>query len=144
MTSEDPFIIGSNTPYHAGNMENRSTLFNFSSRRFYYDSMAPHVASHYSNIGFISFRSCTAPSWLEIIQGAPVLYVPCIATEIFPYDKRILGGHELSKKVWPWKVTVSRSNGHWTKTRKKIRNIFSVICYMRDLSLCLCLYITLI
>ena len=26
----------------------------------------------------------------------------------------------LSKKVWPWKVTVSRSKGHWTKARENI------------------------
>ncbi len=28
----------------------------------------------------------------------------------FRFDKRGLSGHGLSKKVWPWKVTVSRSN----------------------------------
>ena len=28
----------------------------------------------------------------------------------FRFDKRVLSGHGLSKKVWPWKVTVSRSN----------------------------------
>ena len=32
------------------------------------------------------------------------------------------------KKGWPRKVTVSRSNGHWTKTEEKIRKIFLQIC----------------
>ncbi len=31
-------------------------------------------------------------------------------TIFFCFNKRVLSGHELSKKIWPWKVTVSRSN----------------------------------
>ncbi len=38
-------------------------------------------------------------------------------------------GTKLSKKVWPWNVTVNRSNGHWTKMREKIRHLYSQICY---------------
>ena len=37
----------------------------------------------------------------------------------FHFHKRFLSGHELSKKVWPWKVNVSRSNEHGRICPKK-------------------------
>ena len=37
----------------------------------------------------------------------------------FHFNERVLSGHELSKNVWPWKVTVSRSNEQWWICPKK-------------------------
>ncbi len=47
----------------------------------------------------------------------------------WPYDKRVLGGHELSKKVWPWKVTVSWSNKHRANFSGEIRQLYFKICF---------------
>ena len=45
---------------------------------------------------------------------------------------RLLGARNLSKKVWPWKVTINRSNGGHTKLKKKyLKNKLVPLLYKR-------------
>ncbi len=55
-----------------------------------------------------------------------------------PFHERALGGHDLSKKVWPWKVTVSRSNEHGRICPKKsdvfiLRSLIHVWCSQAEI-----------
>ncbi len=47
MTTEDPFVKGKNLRWDAGNIENRSPLYNFESRIFYYDAITQPVRSNF-------------------------------------------------------------------------------------------------
>ncbi len=51
--------------------------------------------------------------------------------------KRVLGGYELSKKVWPWKVTLSKSNELRPTFQEKsdiyIRRSVISICLVQDM-----------
>ncbi len=52
-----------------------------------------------------------------------------IVDHFFHFNKRVLSGHELSKKNWPWKFTVSGSNEQGRIYEKKIPHFCLQIFY---------------
>ena len=66
------------------------------------------------------FSCCDAGTWRT---GAPCIISneeDFILVQFWPMFKIwVLGGHEVSKEIWPWKVTVSRSNEQWLICKKK-------------------------
>ncbi len=75
------------------------------------ESIALGLNSNETQIGRHALGLKWDGTWTRMKPGSPVYCVPCLATKIFLDIIRLLVGHNLSKKVWHWKVTQSRSNG---------------------------------
>ena len=127
----------------------RSRRFHFRSRRFHFWSI---LTQWLHRLYFCSWSGCIKVTYWCIKNGSWLVepwWSHCIIIKsswmqtewkfymghrfsmfhpsqhnFFHFDKRVLSGHELSKKVRPWKVTVSRSNEQRRIWQKNLTFLF--------------------